>query len=185
MLKALLDRFAIRPMERSFSYDADYLREVLAASPASFLKVSMLSRLVPKRAAPAAALAAAGIAATLREDCGPCTQIGVDIAQRAGVAAEVLRGILAGDERAMGDTAALAWRFAQASLDRDMATADPLRDEIVRRWGQKALVAISLSLVTGRLYPALKYALGHGKTCQRIVVAGQNAPFERPLGLAA
>jgi hypothetical protein len=60
-----------------------------------------------------------------------------------------------------------------------------LRAEIVRRWGDKALVAISLSLVTGRLYPTLKYALGHGKTCQRIIVAGQPAPFERPLGLAA
>ena len=185
MLKALLDRFAIRPLERSFSYDADYMREVLAASPASFLRFSMLSGLVPRRAAPAAALAAAGIAATLREDCGPCTQIGVDMSERSGVPADVLRGILAGDERAMGDTAALAWRFAQASLDRDMATADPLREEIVRRWGQKALVAISLSIVTGRMYPTLKYALGHGKTCQRIVVGGQNAPFERPLGLAA
>ena len=185
MLKALLDRFAIRPLERSFSYDADYMREVLAASPASFLRFSMLSGLVPRSAAPAAALAAAGIAATLREDCGPCTQIGVDMSERSGVPADVLRGILAGDERAMGDTAALAWRFAQASLDRDIATADPLREEIVRRWGRKALVAISLSIVTGRMYPTLKYALGHGKTCQRIVVGGQNAPFERPLGLAA
>ena len=49
-----------------------------------------------------------------------------------------------------------------------MQVADPLRDEIVRRWGQKALVAVSLAIVTGRMYPTLKYALGHGKTCQRI-----------------
>ena len=45
----------------------------------------------------------------------------------------------------MGETAALAYRFAQASLDRDMEAADPLRDEIVRRWGDKALVAIALT----------------------------------------
>jgi len=185
MLKALLDRLAIRPFERSFDYDADYMRDVLEASPASFLKFSMLSGLVPRRAAPAAALAAAGIAATLREDCGPCTQIGVDIAQRSGVPAAVLRAILAGDETAMGETAALAWRFARASLDRDMASADPLRDEIVRRWGKRALVAISLSMVTGRMYPTLKYALGHGKTCSRIVVAGEAAPVASPLRLAA
>jgi hypothetical protein len=185
MLKALLDRFAIRPLERTFDYDAGYMRDVLAASPAAFLKFGVLSGLTPRRAAPSEALAAAGIAATLREDCGPCTQIGVDIAERTGVAQGVLRGILAGDERAMGETAALAWRFANASLDRDMATADPLRDEIVLRWGQKALVAISLAVVTGRMYPTLKYALGHGKTCSKIVVGGQAAPFERPLGLAA
>jgi hypothetical protein len=185
MLKALLDRLAIRPLERAFNYDASYMREVLDASPVAFLKFGLLSGLTPRRAAPGEALAAAGIAATLREDCGPCTQIGVDIAERSGVKPAVLRGILAGDERAMGETAALAWRFANASLDRDMATADPLRDEIVRRWGRKALVALSLSIVTGRMYPTLKYALGHGKTCSKIVVGGQSAPVERPLGLAA
>src|SRR6185437_3531600 len=102
MLKALLDRVAIRPFERAFNYDAGYMRDVLAASPASFLRFSMLSGLVQRRAAPAEALAAAGIAATLREDCGPCTQIGVDIAERSGVRAEVLKAILAGDTRAMG-----------------------------------------------------------------------------------
>ncbi|HEY1427735.1 MAG TPA: hypothetical protein VGF50_13775, partial [Caulobacteraceae bacterium] len=133
----------------------------------------------------AEALAAAGIVATLREDCGPCTQIGVDIAERRGVPGAVLRAILAGDERAMGDSAALAWRFAQASLDRDMARADPLRDEIVRRWGQRGLVAIALTITTARMYPTLKYALGHGKTCSKVVVAGEDAPFARPLELAA
>jgi hypothetical protein len=185
MLRALLDRLAIRPFERAFDYDASYMREVLAASPVTFLKFSMLSGLVPRRAAPAAALAAAGIAATLREDCGPCTQIGVDIAERSGVPEATLKGILAGDVAAMGETAALAWRFAHASIDRDMETADPLRDEIVRRWGDKALVAISLSIVTGRLYPTLKYALGHGKACSKVVVGGEAAPFARPMRLAA
>jgi hypothetical protein len=185
MLKALLDRFAIRPFERTFSYDASYMRTLLAASPASFLKFSVLSGLVPRRAAPAEALAAAGVVATLREDCGPCTQIGVDIAVKSGADRQVLRAILAGDEAAMGETAALAYRFAQASLDRDMARADPLRDEIVRRWGEKGLTAIALTLTTGRMYPTLKYALGYGKTCSRVTVAGEAAPFERPTLLAA
>jgi len=89
---------------------------------------------------------------------------------------EVLRAILAADEAAMGETASLAWRFARASLARDMDVADPLRDEIVRRWGEKALVAIGLSLVAARMYPTLKYALGHGKTCSRVVVEGVAAP---------
>jgi hypothetical protein len=185
MLRALLDRLAIRPFERAFDYDASYMRDLLAASPLTFLKFSVLSGLTPRRDAPAEALAAAGIAATLREDCGPCTQIGLDIAERAGVPEAVLRSILAGDTAGMGEAAALAWRFAQASLDRDLERADPLRDEILRRWGEKALVALSLAIVTGRMYPTLKYALGHGKICSRLTVGGRNVPFERPLGLAA
>ena len=185
MLKALLDHFAIRPFERAFSYDAGYMRALLAARPASFLKFSVLPGLANRRDAPAEALAAAGIVATLREDCGPCTQIGVDIAVKGGVDRRVLRAILAGDTAAMGEAASLAHRFAQASLDRDMETADPLRDEIVRRWGDKALVAIALTLTTARMYPTLKYALGYGKTCSRVTVLGEAAPFERPALLAA
>ncbi|HEY1753166.1 MAG TPA: hypothetical protein VGG29_18055 [Caulobacteraceae bacterium] len=186
MLRALLDRFAIRPFERQFNYDAGYMRELLAASPAAFLKFSLLPGLAPRRDAPPEAMAAAGIVATLREDCGPCTQIGVDIAARSGVKAGVLRSILAGDPAAMGADAALAWRFAHASLNRDLEAADPLRDEIVRRWGRKGLVALSLTLTTARMYPTLKYALGYGKTCSKVVVAGQSAPFApHPARLAA
>ena len=45
--------------------------------------------------------------------------------------------------------------------------------------------AIALTLTTGRMYPTLKYALGYGKTCSRVTVAGEAAPFERPALLAA
>ena len=34
-------------------------------------------------------------------------------------------------------------------------------------WGKKALVDISLALTTSRLYPTVKYALGHGKASSR------------------
>ncbi len=168
MLRALLDRFAIRPFERAFNYDASYMRDVLAASPASFLKFSVLSGLVQRRAAPAAALAAAGIVDHAARGLRPLhPDRRRHRAALQGACGRRCRAILAGDTAAMGETAALAWRFAHASLDRDMEVADPLRDEIVRRWGEKALVAISLAMVTGRLYPTLKYALGHGKTCQK------------------
>ena len=175
MLRALL-KGKIDKMERVWGYDASYMRHVLRASPISFLKFGFVSQMVDRKAAPGAALAAAGIAGTLVEDCGPCTQISVDMAAAGGVKPEVLRAILAGDEAAMGETAALAWRFARASLSRDMEAADPLRDEIVRRWGEKGLVAISLSLTTARMYPTLKYALGHGQACSRVTVAGEATP---------
>ncbi|MDO8380394.1 hypothetical protein [Phenylobacterium sp.] len=178
MLRALL-KGQIDKMERTWGYDAGYMRDLLAASPMSFLKFGFVSQMVDRKAAPAAALAAAGIAGTLAEDCGPCTQISVDMAAAGGVKPAILRAILAGDEAGMGETAALAWRFAQASLARDMEAADPLRDEILRRWGEKGLVAIGLALTTARMYPTLKYALGHGRACSRVTVAGEAAPFQR------
>jgi hypothetical protein len=60
-----------------------------------------------------------------------------------------------------------------------------LRDEVVRRWGQKGLVALTLALTTARMYPTVKYALGHGKSCSRVMVAGAAAPFHPPLAEAA
>jgi len=183
MLKALLAR-QIDRMERLWGYDASYMRRVLAASPTTFLKFGFVTGLVERKAAPAEALAAAGIAGTLVEDCGPCTQIGVDMAAAGGVKPEVLRAILAGDEAAMGDAASLAWRFARASLARDMETCDPLREEIARRWGDRGLVAVSMALMTARMYPTLKYALGYGKACSKVTVAGVAAPVA-PLAMAA
>jgi len=175
MLKAYFNRY-LDNFERRWGYDASYMREVLDVSPASFLKFMFGSQAADKKAAPGEALAAAGLVGTMAEDCGPCTQIGVDLADAGGVKPEVLRAILAGDEAAMGETAALAYRFARASLARDMEACDPLRDEIVRRWGRKGLMAISLTLTQSREYPTLKYALGHGKACSKVVVAGVAQP---------
>jgi hypothetical protein len=183
MLKAFFTRYLDR-FERTWGYDASYMREVLAVSPWSFLKFSLGSKAPDFAAAPFEAMLAVGLAGTLTEDCGPCTQIGIDMATARGADPAVIRAILAGDEAAMGETAALGWRFARASLARDMAACDPPRDEIVRRWGQKALVAISLNLMAVRMYPTLKYALGHGKACSKITVGGVAAPVAH-LPLAA
>jgi hypothetical protein len=184
MLKAILSR-TISKFERTWNYDASYMRDLLNLGSAPFIQFGMVASLGHRREVPAAAMAAAGIVGTLAEDCGPCTQIGVDIATKGGVEPEILRAILAGDQDAMGPDAALAYRFAHASLERDMARADPLRDEIIARWGDKALVAIGLALTTARMYPTLKYALGHGRTCSKVVVAGAPAPFQRLEPLAA
>jgi hypothetical protein len=181
MLKAYLSRW-LDGFEKTFNYDASYMRHVLRVNPASLMKFAFATRAYDAKAAPAEALIAAGLVGTLSEDCGPCVQVGVDIATSQGVDPRVLRAILAGDEAAMGETAALGYRFAKASLARDMEACDPLRDEIVRRWGDKALVAIGLALVASRMYPTLKYALGYGKTCSKVVVAGENVV---PLARAA
>ncbi|HZZ70274.1 MAG TPA: hypothetical protein VFE18_19060 [Phenylobacterium sp.] len=183
MLKFVFTRYLDR-FERAWGYDASYMREVLAASPWSLLKFTLGTAAPQRSAAPPEAFLTAALAGTLSEDCGPCTQIGVDMAAAAGLDPAVIRAVLAGDEAAMGETASLAWRFARASLARDMETCDPLRDEIVRRWGQKALVSLGLALTASRMYPTLKYALGHGKACSKVTVAGVAAPVAH-LPLAA
>lgn len=172
MLKSILRAVTAR-FERRYDYDASYMRELIDIDPAAFFAFTKVQALGGYRKAPPQALVAAGLVGTLAEDCGPCTQIVVRMAEENGVSPVVLKAILTGDEAAMGPDAALAWRFARASLARDMEAADPLRDEIVRRWGRKALASLALGLATARVYPTVKYALGHGKACSKVEVRGE------------
>jgi hypothetical protein len=40
-------------------------------------------------------------------------------------------------------------------------------------------VSLAFGLTAARLYPTLKYALGHGRACTRVTVAGTPAPLHR------
>ncbi len=174
MLRGIFDA-VVQRMEKRYDYDAGYLHELIAADPAAFQAFAGVRKLQSyRKGAPPAAVVAAGLVGTMAEDCGPCTQIVVSMAEEAGMPGAVLKAILTGDEGAMGPDAALAWRFARASLDRDLEAADPLRDEVVRRWGAKGLAALALSLASARVYPTVKYALGHGRACSKIRVRGED-----------
>ena len=176
MVKWLMHR-GIAAFERQWNYDASYLREMVEISPRAawmFQRATSLGKY--RKDVPAAALAAAGITAVRLEDCGPCTQIGVSMAERAGVDPNVLRAVLTEDVAAMPPDVALAWRFTRASLDHD-ASIDQYRDEIIKRWGPRAVVSLAFAMVTARMYPTVKYAMGHGKACTRIIVGGAAVAF--------
>jgi hypothetical protein len=100
------------------------------------------------------------------------------MAERSGVDPKVLRAVLTEDAAAMPDDVRLAWRFTRATIDHDPA-ADQYRDEIIKRWGPRAVISLAFAIVASRTYPTVKYALGHGKTCTRVVVAGTPITFEK------
>jgi hypothetical protein len=114
----------------------------------------------------------------MQEDCGPCTQLGIDMAQQGGVDPAVLRAIVARDVAAMPEDVALSVRFAEAALARS-PEADGLRDEVVRRFGQRGLISLAFAMLAARMYPTLKYALGHGQACTRLTIGGETRPVVR------
>lgn len=178
MLKWLIKN-RLRHFERTFGYDASYAHDLLATDLSAFLAFAKLQKLgAYRKAVPPAVRAAAGLVGTIAEDCGPCTQLGVTMALREGVDPKVLSAIVRGDEAAMPDDVRLGYRFAKAALAHD-PVADELRAQVVAKWGPRAAIALAFALTTARIYPTLKYALGHGKTCQRVVVAGTPVPVLR------
>jgi hypothetical protein len=175
----------IAKFERTWNYDAGYLREVLDADPRALMafgKAAAISNY--RKDVPPAAYCAAGIVGTMAEDCGPCTQLVIDMAQRQGVDPAILRAVVARDVTAMPFDVALAVRFAEASLSH-APEADDLRDEVVRRFGKRGLVSLAFAVTASRLYPTLKYALGHGRACTRVTVGGESRPALRALTKAA
>ena len=176
MLKWFLRR-QIAAFERTWNYDASYIREIIDVDPRAIMafgKVQGLSRYrkdVPR---------AAGLIAVIAEDCGPCTQLGIDMAQREGLDPATLRAIVARDYVAMPEEVALAARFTEASLHH-APEADDLREEVLRRWGKRGLISLAFAMLSARMYPTLKYALGHGRSCTRLVIGGETRAVRREL----
>jgi alkylhydroperoxidase family enzyme len=180
MLRWLFRR-TVSAFERQWHYDASYLREMIDVSPHAAWRFMSAARLGSyRRDVPIEALAAAGLTAVRSEDCGPCTQLATAMAERQGVRPETLRAILEDDVAAMPDDAALAWRFTKAVLAHD-AAADDYRAVILERWGPRAVVTLAFAITTARIYPTVKYAMGHGKACTRVVVGGVAVAIDRKL----
>jgi len=174
MLKWIIRR-RLAGFERAYDYDMSYAHDILRASLTAFRRFAgVLGMAEYRRDVPLAAWYAAKLAATLAEDCGPCTQLVATMAERAGVKAADLRAVIAGDPTAMGDEASLGYRFAQATLRRDLAAADRLRAQVLARWGERALVSLALAIAAARVFPTVKYALGHGRACSRVTVGGES-----------
>jgi hypothetical protein len=156
-------RRKLRAFERANDYDAAYMREVLDTDVGAFMKFSRATNLDRYRKdVPPEVYYAARLTSSVAADCGPCTQLGVGFALGSGVAPATVAAIIKGDEAAMSPDVALGFRFARAVLARD-ADVDSHRAEIVRRWGPRAVLALAFGVMASQLYPALKYALGHGK----------------------
>lgn len=176
MLRWLLRR-QIAAFGRTFGYDVRHMLDMVDVDSEAALRFGRLTQLSRyRRDVPAAPWHAAHLRAALSEDCGPCVQLSVAMAERAGVAPEVLRGVLAGDYPALPEDVVLACRFADAILRHD-AEAAALRPMIVARWGRRGLLSLSLSTLAARTFPAVKFALGHAQACTRATVAG--APVAR------
>jgi hypothetical protein len=180
MIKWFLRRW-IDKFERTWGYDASYLRDVLDADPRALLAFSKVTGIgTYHKGVPLPAYCAAGIVGVMSEDCGPCTQLGINMAQRAGVDPAILRAVVARDPHGMPQDVALAVRFAETSL-RHAPEADDLREEVLRRFGKRGLVSLAFAMTAARLYPTLKYAMGHGQACMRVTIGGETRPVLREL----
>lgn len=173
-MRSWIARRTLRAFARRYGYDVSYLEMMLNCSPAAFFKFAPVMKASAHReAVPIDASFAAKIVGALAEDCGPCTQLVVDMALEAGMARDQIEAVLRRDPRAMNEATTLGFRFADTVVRR-AAEEDEFRDAVRAQWGQKGVIDLTLALQMGRMFPMVKAGLGYAKECRRITVSGHN-----------
>jgi len=171
MLKPLA-RAYVKRMGARYDYDVSYLLAMLDHSPRAFFAFAKLMPLARHReSAPEDAVMAAGLRGAMFEDCGPCTQLAVNVAKERGIDSRQVEAVLRRDISAMNDHVALGFRFADAILHR-LPDEDEAREAVRARWGEKGLIDLTFALQISRVFPMVKAGLGYAKECRRIEVAG-------------
>lgn len=173
-MRSWIARRTLRAFARRYGYDVSYLEMMLNCSPSAFFKFAPVMKASAHReAVPIDASFAAKIVGALAEDCGPCTQLVVDMALEAGMARDQIEAVLRRDPRAMNEATTLGFRFADTVVRR-AAEEDEFRDAVRAQWGQKGVIDLTLALQMGRMFPMVKAGLGYAKECRRITVSGHN-----------
>ena len=99
MLKWFFRR-RIAAFGRAWGYDVSYMREILEASLPAARRFAAVTRFAHHREdVPPAAGYAASLVALMAEDCGPCVQLVVRMAERTGIDPAILRAWAAWDLR--------------------------------------------------------------------------------------
>lgn len=178
----LLDWLARRQMaafEKKFSYDMGYARELLSWSGKGFRQFIRVAAMANHREnVPLSTWFAVKLVGARAEDCGPCTQLVIDMARSAGVADQVLRAVLRNAISAMDADTSLGYRYALAVVERRTDVLE-LRDAVLERFGTKGMASLALTLTGSRMYPMLKYAMGHGHACVRVRVGAETLDTRR------
>ncbi len=159
-----VSREAIRAFGQHYDYDVTYIEELMEMSPGAFHAFEAAMPLGQyQKAAPTELLTIARIAAMRVEDCGPCMELGIKIVREAGVSEHIIRGALHGGK---GLNAELldVYNYARAVAANEEMDSE-LLPRLKARWGGEVIAELAIAITGTRLYPTLKRALGHAKSC--------------------
>ncbi|WP_151704367.1 hypothetical protein [Nitrincola alkalilacustris] len=169
MIRYLFNKMLLS-MNKRYDYDVSYMQDILQTDMAAFLKFMGFQTMSSHSGnLPPGPLFAARLRAIIWDDCGPCTQLVANMALEAKVSPEIVRAIITGDLSKLPADIALVVQFTELVLAHN-PEADDLREEILALWGQKGLITLSFCISSARVYPALKYTLGYGKACSKVIV---------------
>ena len=180
MLK-IIARTLIKRMENRYDSDMAYAVFLLDKSPEAFAKFMRAGGMLRHRErAPIEAAFTVQLLATLYEDCGSCLQLIVQMAEESGMSTDQIEAVLAGNRDAMHPSVTLAYRYADALLNRRANLAEA-REAVRAQWGDKGLIDLALNLQGARLFPMMKQALGFAQLCHRVKTSDRSVDIVKEI----
>lgn len=155
-----LGRWFLRRLGARYNYDVGYMEKILDEAPGAFWRLAPITGVASyHRAASKEAYYAVKLMAASSENCGPCTQLVVEMGSEAGVGADQIRAVLSGQHEDMTPATETGFNFGYAlAYHHDML--DDARDAVRRTWGEAAVIELSLCFAVGRVFPATKLGMG-------------------------
>ncbi len=179
-MRKLITRRLLGRFSKRYGYDAAYMESMLDDAPSAFFKFARIMAVASHRAVtPPEAYYAAKLVAAMAEDCGPCTQLVVNMAREAGVASDQIKAVLIQRVGAMSNATSIGFRFGRGLCDRS-DDLDEVRERVRAEWGDPAVIELSLCVAIGRVFPMTKTGMGFAKACTQVEVSGKPVDVLHP-----
>jgi alkylhydroperoxidase family enzyme len=163
-------RSKIRSAEKRLGVSMDYVRHLYEHAPEAFWKFTkMMPAAQHREKLPAAPYHVARLVATRHEDCGPCVQAVINLAKEDAIEPAILQAALTGKVEDLPESLQDVYRFTEAVVTAN-GEDEQYREKLRKVFGEEALVELALAIATCRVFPTLKRALGHAKSCSAVKV---------------
>lgn len=162
-------RQAIDAFGEQYGYDVTYMHNLLAASPEGYrLFEKVLPMAAYRNRLDPEVYCIARMTAMQSEDCGPCLQLAVDMAKEQGVPTDLLRAVL--DKNVPLDKPYEDIRQFALSVAMNTPIDPEAKARIHERYGDEGIAELALCIASSRIFPTIKRATGHAKSCLLIKV---------------
>jgi len=156
--------------EEDLGESVDYLRYIANENRSALLRFAAIGPFANSRKTlPAEAWYAAQIVALQHEDCGPCVQIGVNLARKDGVDRDIIDSVLRGNWSALTPALTTICQFTRDAVT-DKVASDELRQEIVDRYGETGLIELAFAIAAAAIPPTVKRVLGFSRSCSTVEI---------------
>lgn len=159
----------IESFETAYGYDATYMKAMLEHAPEALEIFNGFTPMAAHRVhAPLEVYFAAKLTAYRYVDCGPCLQLAVRFAQEAGIS-DCLIEALVFDKGELTELLERTKKFTQACLSNSL-DCESLRTELSWELGPATMIELALVIAAAQIFPVVKRATGHYKSCSLVTL---------------